>query len=181
MRYYELPIPLFSNAGEPMQEAHGGFAVSLARVAGGYTAHEAYGSDGGPEELARVYRFAVSHRGKLDVILKLARFNFPDQRAFFVAHIGHGFISLVGDVPVYTLPTLNGVEGWEGGGPRGDVEVNPLDIVGTPRGFDNVYETGNPPRAALALSKGYRRTPLDVAALLVGENFEGTPFGLGAE
>lgn len=181
MRYYELPIPLFSNAGEPMQEAHGGFAVSLARVAGGYTAHEAYGSDGGPEELARVYRFAVSHRGKLDVILKLARFNFPDQRAFFVAHVGHGFISLAGEVPVYTVPARNGVEGWEGGGERGDaLDVGAAVPIHQPRGFDNVYETGNPPRAALALSKGYRRTPPDVAAL-VGENFEGTPFGLGAE
>lgn len=172
MRYYEMPIPMYDNRGAPMQEAHGRFAATIKTMAGGYTASDAWGVMGEQEEPVRVYRFALEDPDAREVVMLSARQAFPDQSSFFIAHVGNAFLlhgavaktscvackqqidparvqRLAGDGgPVQDFaaqtdaePTVfpNGVEGWEGGGARAE-----------PPGFDNLHETGNPSRAALA-------------------------------
>lgn len=110
MNVFEITIPKLDNGGKSLALAHAKFQGLLLRSYGGYSSHDVTGSwlDAANNiytEASTVYSVAVD-TGQGD-ITALAEALFPDQLAFYVAHVGTAEVIQRGNLPSYAPGGIN--------------------------------------------------------------------------
>lgn len=92
-KYFEILLPVKTNAGEPYDTAHGKFVPKAIEIAGGLTEHgivKGYWKDDKGKLVAEpMVRYTVAtDNAKFEDIVLVAHILFADQQAIFRAEIG---------------------------------------------------------------------------------------------
>lgn len=96
MNLYEITLPIEDNQGASLKEAHAAFTARLLATFGGFTSHCVHGAwtdDEGRVYFDKSIAYRVAHlTDRRRSLGYMAKDLFPDQEAFFLAHLGEAHI-----------------------------------------------------------------------------------------